>query len=226
MSGGWILWSAVALCERTKTSWQTRNLKMNEDLVESFWDMPCSRWEFGKNMFWLLKLKNQKRWTHQQFFSRRLNAKEVLLTPKRWRICFSCGRWFSKIIRKRLRIPRTHSETGIHCKERESQRRISLAIGKSFDLKNKKMTQKIGNNFGLFKDTSFIVIILNRGVQLTCREKNHSLFPRFTLLNETRPRRNIRCGRGLDTPKHLRPWHHRGGPCWKTAAVRCGLFSV
>ena len=31
-------------------------------------------------------------------------------------------------------------------------------------------------------------------VQLTCREKNHSLFPRFTLLNETPPRRNIRCG--------------------------------
>ena len=45
--------------------------------------------------------------------------------PKRLRICISYGRWFSKIIRKKLRIPRTHSETGIHRKERESQRRIS-----------------------------------------------------------------------------------------------------
>ena len=45
--------------------------------------------------------------------------------PKRWRFCISCGRWFSKIIRKRLHIPRTHSETGIHREERESQRRIS-----------------------------------------------------------------------------------------------------
>ena len=27
-----------------------------------------------------------------------------------------------------------------------------------------------------------------------CREKNHSLFPRFTSLNETPPRSNIRCG--------------------------------
>ena len=44
---------------------------------------------------------------------------------QRRRICISCGRWFSNIIRKRLRIPRTHSETGTHRKERESQRRIS-----------------------------------------------------------------------------------------------------
>ena len=33
---------------------------------------------------------------------------------------FSCGRWLSKIIRRKLRIPRTHSETGIHRKEREN----------------------------------------------------------------------------------------------------------
>ena len=51
---------------------------------------------------------------------RRLTAKEVLITKKK-RICISCGRWFSKIIRDRLRIPRIHSETGIHRKQRESQ---------------------------------------------------------------------------------------------------------
>ena len=44
---------------------------------------------------------------------------------QRRRICISCGRWFNNIITKRLRIPRTHSETGTHRKERESQRRIS-----------------------------------------------------------------------------------------------------
>ena len=37
-----------------------------------------------------------------------------------------------------------------------------MAIEKSFNLKNQKTTQKIGNNFGLFKDTSFVVIRLNR----------------------------------------------------------------
>ena len=40
-------------------------------------------------------------------YPRRLNAKEAVITQKRWRSCTSCGRWFSKIIRKRLRIPRT-----------------------------------------------------------------------------------------------------------------------
>ena len=33
---------------------------------------------------------------------RRLNAEEVLITTKRRRICISCGRWFSKIIREKL----------------------------------------------------------------------------------------------------------------------------
>ena len=41
-----------------------------------------------------------------------------------------------------------------------------MAIGKSFDLKNQKMTQKLGKLFGLFKDTSLIVIILNREFNL------------------------------------------------------------
>ena len=31
VNGRRILWNAVAVCERTKTSWQTGNLKMNED---------------------------------------------------------------------------------------------------------------------------------------------------------------------------------------------------
>ena len=34
-------------------------------------------------------------------YHRRLNAKEVLITPKRRRMCISCGRWFSNIIRNR-----------------------------------------------------------------------------------------------------------------------------
>ena len=37
-----------------------------------------------------------------------------------------------------------------------------MAIGKSFDLKNQKMTQKLGKTFGLLNDTSFVVIMLNR----------------------------------------------------------------
>ena len=58
---------------------------------------------------------------------------------QRRRICISCGRWFTKIIREQLRIPRTHSETGIHRKERISAENLK-AIGKSFILKKQKMT--------------------------------------------------------------------------------------
>ena len=57
---------------------------------------------------------------------------------KKWRIYISCGRWFSKIIRKRLRIPRTHSETGIQRKESESQRRISWREGRFSTWRNKR----------------------------------------------------------------------------------------
>ena len=59
-------------------------------------------------------------------------------SPDNQRIYISCGRWFSKIIRKRLRIPRTHSEMGIHLKERESQRRISWRWGRVSTWRNKR----------------------------------------------------------------------------------------
>ena len=55
--------------------------------------------------------------------SQKTEFKRSLDNPQRRRICISCGRWFSKIARERLRIPTTHS--GIHRKGRESQRRIS-----------------------------------------------------------------------------------------------------
>ena len=43
-SVGRILWNAVAICEMTKTFWQTGHLKMNEDLGNP-------RAEFGKKIF-------------------------------------------------------------------------------------------------------------------------------------------------------------------------------
>ena len=39
ISGGRILWNAIAICGMAKTTWQTGNLKMNGDFGESFWDM-------------------------------------------------------------------------------------------------------------------------------------------------------------------------------------------
>ena len=57
--------------------------------------------------------------------SQKTECKRSPDNPKRRRICISCGRWFSKIISERRRIPRIHTETGTHRKDREPQRRIS-----------------------------------------------------------------------------------------------------
>ena len=145
-SGGQILWNAFTICRMSKTSWQTGNLDMNKDLENHLRDplYNLTHWLdisqnterdkaqvhqvgkklFGKKIFWWLMLKNWKIWRHQNVFQKTEHQRSPD-NPKRWRICFSCSRWFSKIIRKRLRIPRTHSETGIHRKEGESQRRSS-----------------------------------------------------------------------------------------------------
>ena len=80
ISGGWILCNAIAVCEMTKTSWQTGTLKMNEDLGESFWDMLCSRGEFcGENIL-TAEIEEQEKLDASEKNPRRLNAKEVLIT--------------------------------------------------------------------------------------------------------------------------------------------------
>ena len=57
-----------------------------------------------------------------EIYPRRVNAKEVLIIHKDGELVFPVADGFSKIIRKRLRIPRTHSETRTHLKERDFQR--------------------------------------------------------------------------------------------------------
>ena len=48
---------------------------------------------------------------------RRTNAKETVVVTQKRRIHIPSGRWCNKIVRKRLRIPRTHSEAGTNRKE-------------------------------------------------------------------------------------------------------------
>ena len=58
-------------------------------------------------------------------YHRRINAKEILIRQNRRRIYIPICRGCRKKTRKKLRIPRTHSKAGRHCKEWKSQRRIS-----------------------------------------------------------------------------------------------------
>ena len=75
-----------------------------------------------------------------EVYPRRLSAKEVLMTHKDGECVFLVADGSANIIRKRLRTPRTHSETGTHRKEN---------LKKSFNLKKQKMTRKLEKTNGL-----------------------------------------------------------------------------
>ena len=53
-----------------------------------------------------------------EMYPTKLNAKEVLITQKDGEFVFPVADGSAKFTRKRLQIPRTHSETGIHRGER------------------------------------------------------------------------------------------------------------
>ena len=113
----------------------------------------------------------------------------------------SCGRWFRKIIRERQRIPTTHSETGIHCKESGE----SHGDKEEFPPEESEDDAEARKDFRSIQGYFIYCHHIEPRVQLKCREKNHSLFQRLILLNETPPRRNIRCWERFgDKPKHVR----------------------
>ena len=80
-------------------------------------------------------------------------------------------------------------------------------VVKSFNLKNQKMTQTLGKTFGLFKDTSFIVIRLNREFNFRAERRIIPHFTRFIILNETASETK-HAMRGVvvigEKPRHLR----------------------
>ena len=85
----------------------------------------------------IVEIEELEKLDASETYPRRENAKEVLISePKKMKFCISCCRWFSKIIRKRLRIPRTHSEADR--KERVSVENLMVFLGS---------TQKLGKNF-------------------------------------------------------------------------------
>ena len=81
VSGGRILWNDVAIWKMTKTSWQTGNLKMNEDLGN------LSRTCFVRGRNLGRRYSDCQNWRigkldASDIYPRRLNAKEVLITHK------------------------------------------------------------------------------------------------------------------------------------------------
>ena len=101
-----------------------------------------------------------------EIYTRRLNAKGVLITQ-------SDGEFVSIVADGSAKLSGRDYEFQEPTLRRESN---VEAIGKSFNLKNPRMTQKSGMTSSLFREISFIVIILNREIKYMCLGKSHSLF--------------------------------------------------
>ena len=144
--------------------------------------MLCSREEFGKKIFWLLILKNWETWMHQKYVPEDWMRKKSWQPKKMENLYFL---W--QMVQQNYQEETTNSKNPLWDGNPPSGERISaenlVAIEKSFNLKNQKMTQKLGKTSGLFKEIAFIVNILNREFNYTCREKNHSLFHWSTLMS-------------------------------------------
>ena len=110
-----------------------------------------------------------------EIFPRRLNAKEVLITHEDGEFVFPVADGSAKLSEGDYEFQEStlRREPTVRRKNLSGE---SQGDRESFNLKKQKMTQKLGKTFGLFKEISFIVIILNREFNCMCREKNHSLF--------------------------------------------------
>ena len=129
MISGWLLWNAVAVCEMTKTSWQTGNLTMNED-----WENPSRTCfvlgcEFWEEDILIAAIGEFEKLDASETYPRRLNAKEVLITKKDLEFVFLVADGSATLLRRDYEF-QEQNETGIHRKERESQRRISRREGR------------------------------------------------------------------------------------------------
>ena len=123
-----------------KTIWRTMQRENNTfgAMVEYH---PSSPWEqarihqfgwlwagrggiFGKDIL-IADLEDLEKLDASDIYPRRINAKEILIRQNLWWIHIHICRWDSKIVRKRLRIPRTHSKARTNGEERRVQWRNS-----------------------------------------------------------------------------------------------------
>ena len=65
ISSGRILWSAVAVSEMSKTSWQTGNLNVNEDLGNPFWTC-FVRGRIWEEYILIAEIEELNSWMHQK----------------------------------------------------------------------------------------------------------------------------------------------------------------
>ena len=105
---------------------------------------------------------------HQKFILEESKRKEYgYLTVRRW-IHIPGSRWYSKIVRKRLRIPITHPGAG------KNRQRVNISVEnfkanrESLNLQKQQLTLKPVQTSGRSKVTSSIVITMNEWTHWRC----------------------------------------------------------
>ena len=101
---------------------------------------------------------------------RRINTKKNVDDSEGRRIHILSSRWYSKIVWKALRILGTHSKAETPQGVKDSVEKFK-ANRKSRNRQNQNMTLKHAETFGLFKETSFIVVTMNLEFNSVCRKK-------------------------------------------------------
>ena len=158
--------------------WMTDGKSQNERRFgESVQDMLCSQEEFGKKIGILIaEIGELEKLDAAGTYPRRLNAKEVLITQKRWRICISCGRWFRKLSGRdcEFQEPTLRRESTVR---RENLSGESHGDREEFSTwRTKRWHRSSERILGYSKRLSFILIILNREFNLRAERKIISLF--------------------------------------------------
>ena len=82
-----------------------------------------------------------------EIYLRRIKAKKSINATKERSLYIPNSRWYSKMVRKRPRIPRIHSKAGPFCEERRSQRRIQKNSEKSQPADETEDDAEVFNDF-------------------------------------------------------------------------------
>ena len=209
MSGGQIPWNAIAICEMTKTSWQTGKLKMKEDLENPSGTCfgrgvnsgrrysDCWDWRIGK----VRCIRNiTHRWP---------NAKEVLrYTQKDGEFVFPVADGSAKLSGRddEFQEPTLRRESTV---KRENLNGASHGDREEFQPEETKDDEGITKDFRAHaearKEFHSSSSYWTERFNLRTERRIIPYFTRFALLNETPPRRKKRCGgRNGEKLKHLR----------------------
>ena len=185
ISGDWILWNVSAVCERTKTSWQTGNLKMNEDLENPSRTCFVCREILGRRYSdcWVWRIEKLDA---SEKYARRLNAKEVMITQRDEEFVFPAADGSAKLSGRNCKFqePTLRRESIVR---RENFNGESHGDREEFQPEETKRWRR--NQQGFFwahaearKAFHLSPSCWTEKFNSTCREKNHSLFHQIYII--------------------------------------------